>query len=209
MSTNEVKSSEPCPICLLQNKNPSSPLINRPGQFYTTCLSGGHKFEDTDELNMFRAQARSKYPNLYASLAPTKPAAADPAILASQDIVISAEVKKTIEDITGVTFTGAGDFKGAMIAYVQDNKDKEEEIKSLRAKLAQGGGARSGGTSMGLRPITLRPDQMIITLPEWAIDGGIAQNAEHDGVSPEEWVNTQFEGWLEQFFTTSVPGRGR
>lgn len=205
MSTVEVKSLEPCPLCLLQNKDPNSPLQNRPGQFYTSCKSGGHKFEDTEELSILRSQARSKYPNLY--LGPASPKPMDMEALRTQDIIITAEVKATIEQATGVQFTGAGDFKGVMLAYAQDNKDKEQELVSLRQKLAKGGGG--GGGSMGLRPITLGPNQMVITLPEWAIEGGIAQQADHEGVTPEEWTNQQFEAWLEQFFTTSIPGRGR
>lgn len=197
-----IKSQDPCPLCLLQNKVINH-LQNRPGQFFSNCAAG-HKFEDTEELNILRANARQRFPNVYKGLEPPKPELPDPSLIASQDIVITAEMKKTIEEICGVSFTGAADLKGMIFAYVQDNKDKEDEIKDLRRKVAHGGRNSSGP---GLRPITLRPDQMIVTLPEWAIDGGIAENAEHSGMTPEEWVNQQFEGWLEQFFTTQIPNR--
>lgn len=199
-----VQSSDPCPICLMQSKVINM-LENRPGQFFTSCKAG-HKFEDTGELNILRQQARAKFANVYKTYEPAKPELPDPAELANQDIVITAEMKKIIEEVTGVTFTGVSDLKGMIFAYVQDNKDKDEEIKDLRRKGASANRSSGGG----LRPITLGPNQMIITLPEWAIEGGIAEHAEHVGMSPEDWVNQQFEAWIEQFFTTQqMPGQKR
>jgi len=60
-----VKIQRPLPALLLQNKVQNL-LENHPGQFYASCKAG-HKFPDTDELNILRAQARAKYPNLYAA----------------------------------------------------------------------------------------------------------------------------------------------
>jgi len=203
-----VKSSDPCPLCLLQNKVQNM-LENHPGQFYATCRAG-HKFPDTDELNILRAQARAKYPNLYRG--PEPPVPTDPALLAGQDIVITAEVKQTIEELlaTGgspVQITGGPDIKGLIFAYFQDNKDKDAEIKSLRATIAQMGRrsmpAKAGGSATG----GLAPNQIIITLPEWAMEGGVAAQAEHAGMTVEDWVNQEVNGYFENYFSQAPQQR--
>ena len=45
MSSEQVKSKDWCPICLLQNKA-QNVLLNRPGQYYSSCAAG-HQFQDT------------------------------------------------------------------------------------------------------------------------------------------------------------------
>lgn len=202
MST-EIKSAELCPACLLQKKQ-SARLMNRPGQFYTSCANG-HKFEDTDELNMLRAQARQKYPNVYAGLAPVTPDPIDPGEMASRNIIITSEEKKTLEDVAGMTFTGGGDLKGFLIAYVQDNKDKEAEIKSLRAQVATMS-RRSVATAKG-SSAALAPNQVIVTLPEWAMEGGVAAQAEHAGMSVEDWINGEISSYFENYFSQATPRR--
>lgn len=202
-----VKSTDPCPLCLLQNKVQNM-LENHPGQFYASCKAG-HKFPDTDELNILRAQARAKYPNLYRG--PEPPSPPDPALLASQDIVITAEVKRTIEELLAsanspMQITGGPDIKGLIFAYVQDNKDKETEIRSLRATIAQMGRrttpAKAGGGGEGLGP-----NQIIITLPEWAMEGGVAAQAEHAGMTVEDWVNQEVNGYFENYFSQAPQQR--
>lgn len=187
MST-EIKSSDPCPICLLQNKAQNN-LMNRPGQFYSSCAAG-HKFEDTDELNMLRTQAKAKYPQLYRASAPTPP---DPTAFANTDIVITADLKKMIENMAGQTFTGGQDLKGLIFMLVQDNKDKENELRSMRATISTMRTRTAGG-----KP-AMEPGQIVVSIPEWAHEGAISQ-AEHAGMSLEDWTAQEFEGFLENYF---------
>jgi hypothetical protein len=195
MST-EVKSKDWCPICLLQNKA-QNVLMNRPGKFATSC-SAGHEFMDTEELNTMRAQARAKFPALYASEAPK----VDTNALANQDIVINAEVKKAIEEIVSQNITSGSDLKGLLYAYVQDNKDKENEVRSLRATIATMGkrahAAPAGGTGAALSA-----GQFIVTAPEWALEG-LQGQADYQGKSAEEWVAENFTEWCENYFGSTV-----
>lgn len=194
MST-EVKSKDWCPICLLQNKA-QNVLMNRPGQFYSNC-SAGHQFSDTEELNNMRNQARSKYPALYASVVPQ----VDPNALADQDIVINAEVKKAIEEIVSQNITSGGDLKGLLYAYVQDNKDKENEVRSLRATIATM--SKRVQTAAGGSTAALGAGQFIVVVPEWAQEG-LQSQADHQGKSAEEWVSEQFTDWCENYFGAVV-----
>ena len=196
MST-EIKSNDPCPVCLLQNTVVNQ-LMNLPGQFYTNCKAG-HQFNDTEELNMLRLQARAKYPNLYRG---NEAMPTDPAVFADRDIVISAEMKKTIEEVCGISFTGAADLKGTIFALAQDNKDQEAEIKSLNARLAMMSRKRGPEQSGGAPVAGLGPNQFIVDLPEWAMDGGVAEQAAHAGMTPQEWINQEISGYFEQYFGT-------
>lgn len=199
-----IKSSDPCPRCLLMN-NEVHQLSNRPGQFYTVCTSpAAHKFEDTEELNVLRQQARAKFPSLYkgGDAAPT-----DMAVFANQDIVITAQMKKDIEELTGVQFTGAADLKGAIFAFTQDNKDKDAEIRHLRTQLAAAQrGARAGGNTGAVNP-----GDVVVSIPEWAQEG-VNSQAEHAGMVPNDWVSQEFGAWMESYFGVGpgqkIGGRG-
>lgn len=192
-----VKSAEPCPICLLKDKV-SNPLENRPGQFYSNCRAG-HKFEDTEELAILRGQARAKFPNLYLASAPAAP---DPTQFDATDIVITAPMKQMIEEVSGVKFTGPSDLKGLIFAMVQDNKDKDAELRTMRATMA----TMRGRQAAGGKSSSLSPDQIIVTIPEWALEGVNAQ-AEHAGMSPEDWVAQEFNAYCESYFGGVTPGR--
>jgi hypothetical protein len=192
MSSSEVKSSDPCPLCL--NNGVVNPLIDRPGQFFTTCRAG-HKFEDTTELNLLRTEARRKFPNFYKP--PDAPKPTDPAVFANAPIVIDPESKKAIEEMAGVTFTSAGDLKGTLFHYVQDNKDKETEIKRLSAAMKT---IRGRVNKPGQPPESVNADQVVITLPEWALEGGIAEQAEYAGMSVQDWVQQEVGAYFENYF---------
>lgn len=195
MST-EIKSKDWCPTCLLQNKV-QNPLKNRPGQFYTNC-DAGHQFNDTDELNTLRAQARSKFPALYQSSAPK----IDLDALSGLDIVINLEVKKAIEELVGQPITSGSDLKGLMYAYISDNKDKESELRTLRASLAMAG-KRAAAAGSGGSAVALMPGQFIVTAPEWALEG-IAGQAQYQGKTPQEWVGEEFNNYFETYFGAPV-----
>lgn len=193
-----IKSAEPCPICLLQNKV-SNPLENRPGQFYSNCKAG-HNFQDTEELNILRNQARAQYPALYAANAPVAPLTQTS--FANQDIVITAEMKKTMEDVAGIKFTGASDLKGLLFALQQDNLDKDAEMRTMRASLATMRGRAGAGAKDG----SLSPGQVVITIPEWALEG-VSSQAEHTGMSIEEWVAQEVNGYFENYFGAAPGGK--
>jgi hypothetical protein len=197
-----VKTKDPCPLCLMQNKAVNE-LQTRPGQFYTYC-SAGHKFQDTEELNMLRANARKQYPNIYKSMEPPVPEKPDAALRASQDIIIDAETKAAIEQLTGLTLTGGADLKGMIFAYVQDNQHKDDELKSLRAKAAQSGTRPSGG---GLRP-RLADDEVILKVPEWCIQI-ISDYADNEHKSPDEWLQDEFTSHIESYFSPMMAGPGQ
>ncbi len=201
-----VKSNDWCPTCLLQNKVQSA-LMNRPGQFYTSCAAG-HQFSDTEELNTLRQMARSQYPALYKSNAPAKPDPAALAAMAAADIVLNAEVKKAMEELAGVPITSGGDLKGLMYGYINDNKDKELEIRSLRASMAaMGKRASSAGAGAGASTAAgLAPGQFIVAVPEWAM-AGVAAQAEYANKSPEEWVAEEFGNYFEAYFGAPAGGR--
>ena len=193
MSANEqIKSKDWCPTCLLQNKV-QNVLMNRAGQFYTNCAAG-HQFSDTEELNVLRSQARAKYPQLYQVAAPSP---VDPSVLASQDIVVNAEVKRAIEEIAGQQITSGGDLKGLMYAYIQDNKDKDAELKSVRAAMATMG--RRSQLAPGMAQAGLQPGQFMVQIPEWAM-AGVASQSEYAGKTPEEWVSEEFSNYFEAYF---------
>lgn len=189
MST-EIKNNDPCPLCL--SNGVVNPLMDRPGQFFTYCRAN-HKFEDTTELNMLRDQARKKFPNFYVS--PEVPAPRD---MSNVNIVIDPESKKAIEELTGTMLTSASDLKGTIFMYAQDNKDKETEIRRLQASIRtiqNRASSKSGGPIMS--------NQVVITLPEWAMEGGIAEQAEHAGSSVEDWLNQEIGAYLENYFSRS------
>lgn len=191
--SNKVTSADPCPRCLLMN-NVNNPLMDQPGQYYTSCRAG-HKFEDTEELNNMRAQARMRYPELYRG--PQAPVPPSPSELASRDIVIDPETKKAIEELANTVITGAADIKGLLFAHIRDSEDKDAELKSLRATIAT---MRSRASVPGGRSVAL-PNQVLITLPEWAIEGGIAEHANHAGKSVEDWVSEEINSYLENYFS--------
>jgi hypothetical protein len=120
----------------------------------------------------------------------------DPAVRAAMNITIDAETKKAIEEITGITLTGGADFKGMIFAYVTDNKDKEAEIRQLRATLA----------TMRNRPSVLKgggdmpPGTILLQIPEWST-GGIAGYAEDCHQSIQEWCQDNFSAWIEQYLS--------
>lgn len=203
MSEGIVQSKDPCPVCLLQNKVVNE-LQTRMGQHYTNCRAG-HKFEDMEELNILRSQARGKYPNLYRGPAPAQPM--DPALLASQDIVINAETKQAIESLVGQPLTGGSDLKGLMYAYIQSNKDMEAEIRTLRATIAMMNKRTSTSTGTQILRQGLLANQVIVTIPEWAIEGGIAQQAEHAGMGMDEWIGQEIASYFENYFSPSVQGK--
>ena len=192
---NQVVSKEPCPVCLLQKGIPTNTLKTRPGS--PTECAGGHKFEDTEELRMLQAQARQRFPNIYTAIAPAPAVPTDPSALANAEIVITADMKKLFEEASGVKLTGASDVKGLIYAITQDNKDKDSEIKSLKATVAmlskKRGGAPAGATAGP------EPGQVVITIPEWALAGVTAQ-AEYSGKTPEEWVSDECNGYFENYF---------
>lgn len=192
----EIKTKDWCPACLLQHKT-LNVLMNRPGQFYSNCAAG-HQFPDTEELNTLRNQARSKYPEHYKSNTPTP---VDPAVLAGMDITINAEVKKSIEEIVGQPITSGGDLKGLLYAYFNDNKDKESEIRSLRATMAQMG-RRNSAAVTGASP-HLQPGQFVITVPEWAVEG-VQSMASHSDKTPDEWIAEEIGGYFENYFGTAA-----
>lgn len=195
-----IQSKDPCPLCLMQNKVVNN-LTTRPGQFYTTCTAG-HKFEDTEELNILRGQARQRYPNLYRG--PEPPPQADPSILANQDVVIDASTKQIIEELTKTTITGSQDLKGLIYAYVKDNEDKDAEIKTLRASMStisrRATSSAKGGTSVG-------PGQLLYEIPEWAIEGGLSSQAEHAGMSVDDWLTLEITNYLENYFKSPAGRR--
>jgi|SRR5262245_32858480 len=199
MSTEMITSSDPCPTCLLQNKV-INPLRNRPGQFFTYCAAG-HKFEDTEELNILRTQARAKYPAIYKAAEPPKP---DPASFVSADIVISATAKKEIEELCGIQFTGSADLKGTIFAFVQDVKDKDGEIRSLRAQMEAFKRGQAAGAHSGKAP-KIAANQIVVEIPEWALETA-ASYAEHEGTTVQAWVAKEFNGWVESYFGVP-PGR--
>jgi len=47
----------------------------------------------------------------------------------------------------------------------------------------------------------LAPNQIIITLPEWAMEGGVAAQAEHAGMTVEDWINQEVNGYFENYFS--------
>jgi hypothetical protein len=120
----------------------------------------------------------------------------DPAARAAMNIVIDPETKKAIEEITGTVLTGGPDLKGAIFAYVTDNKDKEAEIRSLRAQIAT---VRSRAP---LRPGGVQPTgtQVVIDLPEWALEGGLAEAAEYSDKTVQEWCQEEFSAYIETYF---------
>jgi hypothetical protein len=202
MPNNEVMSGEPCPLCLLQ-KGQITPMVNRPGQHYAQCGTGQHKFEDTEELRTYQKQARAKFPAVYTPAAKTNEP--DMAQFANQDLVITAEIKKTMEDAAGVAFTGAADMKGVFLAFAQDNKDQETEIKRLRAQIGAMS-RRNGGTQVAAG-VELGLGQYIITVPEWAMEGGIAAAAEHDGMTEQDWIQNEMNAYLENYFNPQMQQR--
>jgi hypothetical protein len=194
MST-EIKSKDWCPTCLLQNKAQNA-LTTRAGQYFAKCAAG-HEFPDTEELNTLRTQAKSKYPQFYASAA----VPVDNPALANADIVINAEVKKAMEEIVSQNITSGSDIKGLLYAYVQDNKDKENEVRSLRATIATMSkrvqSSNSGASAQ------LGAGQFVVTVPEWAQEG-LQGQADYQGKSSEEWVAEQFTDWCENYFGATV-----
>lgn len=187
-----VKSNDWCPTCLLQNKV-QNVLTNRPGQYYTSCAAN-HQFSDTEELNTLRQMAKNKFPSLYQVAGPTPQ---DPAVLAGQDIVISAEVKKMLEELSGHPITSASDIKGLLYANVQDLKDKDSELRSARATIAAMG-RRSAAGAVGTAA-TLQPGQFVVSIPEWAMEGVNGQ-AQHSDKTPEEWISEEFSNYFESYF---------
>lgn len=186
-----IKSTEPCPVCLLDSRV-HNPLENRPGQFESYCKAG-HKFPDTDELRVLSQQARSKYPGFYKGPTPPTP---DPAA-ATRDIVIDPEAKQLIEEASGISITSASDIKGLVRTLAEGNKEKETELRSLRATI----GAMSRRTQNNTKAAAgqLGPNQMILTLPEWAM-GGITGQAEYSNKTVEEWVNDEVTGFMDNYF---------
>jgi len=170
--------------------------MNRPGQFYSNCQAG-HQFSDTEELNMMRAQARAQFPGLYQVNAPPQ---ADPALMAAQDIVINAEVKRAIEELVKQPITSGGDLKGIIYGYIHDNDDKDRELKTLKATV---GTMRARPTVAGQKGP--QPGQFIVQAPEWAIEG-IFYQAEHENKTPEEWVSEQWATFCEQYFGAPAGG---
>ena len=188
----EIKSADPCPLCLLQNQV-QNPLMTRPGQFYTNCKAN-HKFDDTEELNALRAQARAKYPMLYKG--PDAPAPTDPAVFANQDIVITSEVRQTIEEVCQVKITGGPDLKGLVIAYHEENASLEAELRSARAAMSQ---LRARAGTKPASGSTTGASTLMSLVPEWALEG-VQSQAEHAGMDAEQWILQEFTGYLENYF---------
>lgn len=201
MSNELVKSKDWCPICLLQNRV-QNVLMNRPGAFYSSCAAN-HKFEDTEELNTLRAQAKAKFPQFYtAAPAPH----VDEAALAGQDIVITSEVRKAIEELSGQSITSGSDIKGILYGNIHDNKDKDNEIRSLRAQVSAMSRRTRPAGAPDMSTGQLGPGQFIVAAPEWALEG-ITSQSEHAGKSPEEWVNEEFTAYFENYFAAPAGGR--
>lgn len=205
MST-EIKTQDPCPLCLIKNAT-VNPLQDRPGEFNTYCRAG-HKFQDTEELNTLRAEARVRFPQFYKS--PQTPTPRDPQELASMNIVIDPETKKAIEELVSqnhglhapMALTGASDIKGLLFGYIKDNEDKDNEIKRMRATMA----TMRNRPAVAGRPgqpqaAQLAPNQVVVTLPEWAIEGGIVEQAEHAGMSVEDWISQELTAYFENYFS--------
>lgn len=190
-----IASKDPCPLCLLQN-SVYMPLMDTPGQFETKCRAG-HKFNDTEELNVLRTQAKAKFPQHYKGAAPpSMPTAAE---RLAQDIILTAEIKKTIEDMIGggIVITSPSDVKGLIFGYFHDNKDKDAEIRRLTAMVAtmrrnSGGPGQAAGAN-----------QISVELPEWAIQA-IADQAEHTGMKPQDWIAQEFTAYIENYFNPTV-----
>lgn len=188
-----MKSKDPCPTCLMQNKALNY-LRSRPGMIDCPV---GHKFDDTEELNLMRAQAMSRYPQYYQS---NVPAPADPSALASQDIVITPEVRVAMEQIVGHPITSGADIKGSLYAHVQDNKEKDQEIRAVRATLAT---MQKRAKSIAGPGPALDVNQIIVTIPEWAMEG-VRGQAEYQGKSIEEWTAENVEAFWENYFGAPV-----
>ncbi len=199
-----IKSTEPCPLCLLQSR------VNNPLQasHNQSKCSAGHTFSDTEELRTASAQARAQFPQLYQG--PAAPIPMDPSIMAAQDIVITAEMKRLIEeampaepDGTRRRLTGASDIKGLVVAYAIDNKEKDDEIRRLNATL---GVMRARPASAGSGGASLAPGQFLITIPEWALEGVVGQ-AEHSGKPMQEWLQEEIEAYMENYFGAPAGGK--
>lgn len=190
--SNLLKTNTLCPFCLPGAKNV---LANRPGTFETFCVNGagapgGHKWQDTEELNAAIAQAKRAYPDAYK--APPKPAE-DPS-LRSRDIVIDPETRAAIEELIKQPLNSASEIKGILFDAVKSSEATEAELRRLRATSAQMKRAAEGKGGSA----ALGPNQMIVTIPEWA-ESAIDSYAEHEGKTKEEWINEQLTGYLESY----------
>lgn len=189
-----IQSKEPCPVCLLQNGIPGNMLTSRPGS--PTGCNAGHKFEDTEELRILQSQAKQRFPNIYTSLAPKPPTPTDPAIFAGQDILITSEMRKFMEEASGTTITGPSDLKGLIYGLTHDNKNLEGEVRALKASVATMRPRPGAGTGQSTG---LAPGQTVITIPEWAL-AGVTEQAEYSQMTIEEWVAQQVNSYFENYF---------
>lgn len=186
-------SNEPCPRCRFGGVHDNY-LKNREGAFFTYC-DAGHEFNDTSDMREEIARATAKFgkPKAVQTSVPEKPKPtpeekkdSGAREVAAEVLVIDQENRDRIQKLLGQEIAGPSDLFGAIFSMNEDLKAAESATKEVEGKKA-------------IEGMTLLPDQVIITLPEWCAES-FKDFAQGMGIPLQEFANQQFEEYLRGLY---------
>lgn len=186
----ETVSTNPCPHCLAAGN--VNYLRNRQGAFFTYCEGETHKFPDSDELDQLINKAKQKYPESFpqAKITPSTP----PKQLSF--FTVDPDNKKAIETIVGQAINGASELKAIIFGLKTENVELVQQAQTAKAA------GVAAGMKLGGKPgeeIPLPDDRVLFTIDETMVET-IKEHANFEGKSVQEYLQEQFNTFVEAYY---------